>query len=136
VLTHDELDDKYSSDNALDAGHLIEIPPLSERQCGEFLQHLATKSRLPVAFNEIDDTLIAAVYLETQGIPGLMVVKLPALDEAIPGNHSLWILVAAVLGLIAIALGTQWFSASEYNLKRTPAPVVEQSVGNESGETK
>ena len=136
VLTHEELEAKYSSDNALDAGHLIEIPPLSERQCGEFLQHLATKSRLPVAFNEIDDTLIAAVYLETQGIPGLMVVKLPALDEAIPGNHSLWILVAAVLGLIAIALGTQWFSASEYNLKRTPAPVVEQSVGNESGETK
>ena len=133
VLTNDELDDKYGSDNALDAGLLIEIPPLSEQQCGEFLQHLATKSRTSVAFNENDDTLIAAVYLETQGIPGLMVVKLPPLDEAIPGNHSLGILVTAVLGLIALALGTQWFSASEYNLKRIPTPVVEQSVGSDRG---
>jgi DamX protein len=135
VLTHDELDDKYSSDNALDAGYLIEIPPLSEQQCGHFLQHLATKSRFPVAFNEIDDALIATVYLESQGIPGLMVDKLPALDEAMSGNHSLGILVVAVLGLIALALGTQWFSASEYNLKRMPAPVIEQSVGNKSSET-
>ena len=136
VLTHEELEAKYSSDNALDAGHLIEIPPLSEQQCGEFLQYLATKFRTPVAFNEIDDTLIAAVYLETQGIPGLMVVKLPALDETVPGNHSLWILLAAVAGLIALALATQWFSASEYNLKRTTAPVVEQPVGSESGVNK
>ncbi len=135
VLTHEELDDKYSSDNALDEGHLIEIPPLSQQQCGEFLQHLATKSRSPVSFNDIDDALIAAVYFETQGIPGLMVVKLPALEEAIPGNHSLWILVAAVIGLIALALGTQWFSASEYNLKRTTAPVVDKSVGSEHSET-
>jgi hypothetical protein len=44
-------------------------------------------------------------------------------------------LVVAVLGLIALALGTQWFSASEYNLKRMPAPVIEQSVGNKSSET-
>ena len=133
VLTNEELEAKYSSDNALDAGYLIEIPPLSEQQCGHFLQHLATKSRRPVAFNENDDTLIAAIYLETQGIPGLMVVKLPPLDEAIPGNHSLGILVTAVLGLIALALGTQWFSASEYNLKRISAPVVEQSVGSDRG---
>jgi DamX protein len=135
VLTNDELETKYSSDNALDAGYLIEIPPLSEQQCGHFLQHLATKFRTPIAFNEIDDTLIAAVYLETQGIPGLMVDKRPSLDEAISGNHSLGILVVAVLGLIALALGTQWFSSSEYNLKRTTAPVVEQSVGSDSGET-
>ena len=136
MLTHEELEAKYSSDNALDAGHLIEIPPLSEQQCGKFLQHLATNSRLTFAFNEIDDALIAAVYLETQGIPGLMVVKIPPLDEVIPGNHSLGILVAAVLGLIALALGTQWFSASEYNLNRMPAPVVEKSVGSESGVNK
>jgi len=135
VLTHEELEAKYSSDNALDAGYLIEIPPLSEQQCGHFLQHLATKSRFPVAFNEIDDALIATVYLETQGIPGLMVVKLPALDEVIPSNHSLGILVAAVAGLIALALGTQWYSASEHNLKRISAPVVEKSVGSEHGET-
>ncbi len=135
ALTHEELDAKYNSDNALDAGHLIEIPPLSEQQCGHFLQHLATKFRTPVAFNEIDDTLIAAVYLETQGIPGLIVDKLPVLDEAIPSNYSLGILMAAVAGLIALALGTQWFSTSEYNLKRMPAPVVEKSIGSVSSDT-
>ena len=43
VLTHDDLDVKITSDSAIDDCHLIEIPSLSEKQCGDFLQYLATK---------------------------------------------------------------------------------------------
>jgi DamX protein len=132
VLTHDELDLKNSSDNGLDDCHLIEIPPLSEQQCGVFLQHLAVKPRSPVAVNEINDAMIAAVYLETQGIPGLIIAQLPASNEARQAHHPLGILVAAVVGLIALALGTQWFSGSDYNLKRMSDLAISKSTGIEN----
>ena len=62
VLTHDELYEKNSSDNSIDHCHLIEVPPLSEKQCGEFLQNLATKSRSPVTFDKISDDMIETVF--------------------------------------------------------------------------
>jgi DamX protein len=116
VLTHDDLDVKNTSDSAIDNCHLIEIPPLSEKQCGEFLQYLATKPRPQVAFNEISDSMIEAVYRETQGIPGRIIAAVPSLEGVKQSNNSLWILVAAVAGLVALALGIQWFSGSEYNI--------------------
>jgi DamX protein len=128
VLTHDDLDVKNSSNNAIDDCHLIEIPPLSEHQCGEFLQYLATKPRSQVAFNEISDDMIESLYRETQGIPGRIIAELPTLEATKQSNNSLWILVAAVVGLVALALATQWFSASEYNLKPMPAPNVQKSA--------
>ena len=130
VLTHDELDLKNSSDSAIDDCHLIEIPPLSQKQCGEYLQHLATKTRSQIAFNEISDDMIEALYQQTQGIPSRIIAKLPALKNNARRDNSLRILVAAVVGLVVLALGTQWFSASEYNIKPTqlPAPVAHKSV--------
>ncbi|MFI3221231.1 MAG: AAA family ATPase, partial [Methylococcales bacterium] len=44
VLSHDDLAIKTHSDSAIEECHIIEIPPLSESQCGDFLQHLAIKS--------------------------------------------------------------------------------------------
>ena len=117
VLTHDELTDKNSSDNALDESYLIEIPVLSEQQCGGFLLYLAAKPRAQIAFNEINDDMIAAVYRETQGIPGRIVAGLPGFDDAKQSPDSLGILVAAVAGLVVLALCTQWYSASKYNIK-------------------
>ena len=125
VLTHDDLYVKNTSDSAIDDCHLIEIPPLSEKQCGEFLQYLATKPRSQVAFNEISDDMIEAIYRETQGIPGRIIAELPGLEGAKQSDNSLWILIAAVAGLVALALGIQWFSASEYNIKSMPTPVTE-----------
>lgn len=120
VLTHDDLYVKYKSDIAIDDCHLIEIPPLSEKQCGEFLQYLATNPRSHVALNNISDDMIEAVYRETQGIPGRIIAELPDLEETKQSDNSLWILVAAVAGLVTVALGIQWFSATEYNLKSKP----------------
>jgi DamX protein len=130
VLTHDELDLKNSSDSAIDDCHLIEIPPLSQKQCGEYLQHLATKTRSQIAFNEINDDMIEAVYQQTQGIPSRIIAELPAFNNNARRDNSLQLLVASVVGLVVLALGTQWFSASEYNIKPTQisAPFAHKSV--------
>jgi predicted AAA+ superfamily ATPase len=134
ALSHDDLHVKNSSDNAIDDCHLIEIPALSEKQCGEFLQYLATKPRSRIAFNEISDEMIASVYRESQGIPGRIIAEFPALKEIRQTDNSLGILVAAVIGLVVFALGVQWFSSSEYNIKPIiPAPDVQKSAGIESG---
>ncbi len=134
VLTHDDLYVKNTSDGEIDACHLIEIPPLSEKQCGEFLQYLATTPRSQVTFNEFSDGMIEAVYRETQGIPGRIIAKLPNLEGAKQSDNSLWILIAAVAGLVALALVIQWFSASKYNIKPMSAPAteVQKSIGNET----
>ena len=134
VLTHDDLYVKNTSDHAIENCHLIEIPPLSEKQCGEFVQHLVTKFRSQVCFNEFSDDMIEAIYLETQGIPGRVIAELPNLEGAKQCDNSLWILIAAVAGLVALALVIQWFSGSEYNIKLTPAPVIEvhKSTGSET----
>ncbi|OYV18203.1 MAG: hypothetical protein CG438_1125 [Methylococcaceae bacterium NSP1-1] len=134
VLTHDELYEKNSSDNAIDHCHLIEVPPLSEKQCGEFLQYSAIKSRSKITFDEISDDMIETVYRKTEGIPGLIIAELPGVNGTKQSDKSLWILVAAVAGLIALALIIQWYSASEYNIKPIPAPATDaqKPVGLES----
>ena len=138
TLSHDDLNVKNSSDSAIDGCHLIEIPPLSEKQCGELLQYLATKPRSRVAFDEISDDLIATVYRETQGIPGRIITESPALEGTKQRDNSQGILVASVVGLVVLALGIQWFSASEYNLKPILAPAqdVQKPVDTESSEKK
>ena len=123
ILTHDDLFLKNSSDSAIDDCHLIEIPPLSETQCGEFLQYLATKPRSKVAFNEIGDGMAEAIYRDTHGIPGRIVAKLPGFEAVKRSHNSLWNLVAAVAGLVVLALVIQWFSASKYNIKQMPIAV-------------
>ena len=135
VLTHDDLYVKNTSDHAIENCHLIEIPPLSEKQCGEFVQHLVTKFRSQVCFNEFSDDMIEAIYLETQGIPGRVIAELPNLEGAKQSNNSLWILIAAVAGLVALALVIQWFSGSEYNIKLTPAPVIDVHKSTDSETT-
>jgi len=134
VLTHDDLYIKNNSDSAVDDCYLIEIPPLSELQCGEFLQYLATKPRSSVTFNDINEVMIASVYHETDGIPGKIIAKLPGFEGAKKSDNSLGILVFSVAGLVALALGIQWYSGSKYNIKPTPnsATEVQKSADNKS----
>jgi DamX protein len=129
VLTHDDLEGKNTSDSAIDDCHLIEIPPLSEKQCGEFLHYLATKPHSQVTFTEISDGMIETIYHKTEGIPGRIIAELPGFESAKQSDKSLWILIAAVAGLVALALVIQWFSASKYNIKptSTPAPDAQSS---------
>jgi DamX protein len=112
----------------------LKFLPCQKKQCGEFVQHLVTKFRSQVCFNEFSDDMLEAIYLETQGIPGRVIAELPNLEGAKQSDNSLWILIAAVAGLVALALFIQWFSGSEYNIKLTPAPVIEvhKSTGSET----
>lgn len=79
VLTHDELAIKTRSDNAIEDCHIIEIPPLSEAQCGDFLQHLALKSTLKIPIHSITDSMIASLYQHTHGIPANIIDFVPLL---------------------------------------------------------
>jgi DamX protein len=135
VLTNDDLYVKYKSDSAVDDCSFIEISPFSERQCGEFLQHLAIQSNRPVSLNVANDEMLENIYRETEGVPARIIARLTAAvapEQATEqkSENSLPILVGAVAGLVVIALGIQWYSASDYNKKAilTSTAPVEQSV--------
>lgn len=101
VLTHDELAIKTCSDNALEDCHIIEIPPLSAAQCGDFLQHLALKSVLHIPLHDITDSMIANVYQQTHGIPANIIAQLPVLIQPPKANNINWrLLIFIVLGLL------------------------------------
>lgn len=134
VLTHDELHVKNRSDRVIDDCHFVEIPPLSEKQCGEFLQHLSTKSWTQISFNAINENMIEAVYRETHGIPGKIIAELPVLaSNPKPSVNARWILTAAVAGLISIALYVQW-ATSEQHIENNEVAI--SSVGSRGGNEK
>ena len=81
VLSHDDLAIKTHSDSAIEECHIIEIPPLSESQCGDFLQHLAIKSVFEVPVQGITDSMIASVYQQTHGIPEKIIAQLSSLNH-------------------------------------------------------
>jgi len=132
ALTHDELQVKRGSDRAIDDCHIVEIPPLSEKQCGDFLQHLSTKPYANLSFKAIGDNMIAHIYRETHGVPGRIIAEISGLSSgAKPGGKLKWILVLAVAAAIVIALGVQWLISSKNNDKKATAPVaVEQKADN------
>jgi len=112
VLTHDDLYLKNRTDRAIEDCHFVEIPPLSEKQCGDFLQHLAAKPTAQIPFNSISDALIEKIYRETHGIPGKIIAELPDLASSKSGPNPTMILVSAVAALVIIVLGVQWLSGS------------------------
>ncbi|MGR9046688.1 MAG: AAA family ATPase [Gammaproteobacteria bacterium] len=81
ALTQDELYVKSRSDRTVEDCHFIELPPLSEKQCGEFLWNLSGKPGAPVSFGAINDAMISHLYQETHGIPGRIMKELPHLSE-------------------------------------------------------
>lgn len=113
ALTHSELYLKNSTDPAVDDCYQIEIPPLSEKQCGEFLEYLSTLPQPRVQFNSINETSVADLYRETHGIPGNILNHLPQSDYTSKKDYSKVILILAVTGLIAVALGLQWWSSNK-----------------------
>jgi len=121
VLTHHELEQKSTSDTAINIASLIEIPALSAQQCTEFLYLMASAQKSAINVNDINAELISAVYQETQGIPGLITAKFPKNKDELNNTKSLKSLTLAVMILIVLALCTQWFSRSNYNIKRIAA---------------
>ena len=80
-LTQDELYIKSRSDRSVEDCHFIELLPLSEKQCRDFLQNLSGKPDAPISFNAVSDNMVEYVYRETHGIPGQIVAQLPRLSD-------------------------------------------------------
>lgn len=127
ALTHDELQVKRGTDRAVDDCHIIEIPTLSEKQCGDFLQHLSIKPNSNLAFKTISDGMIAHIYRETHGVPGRIIAEVSGLSNAKPSGRKLtWILLLVLAATVAIAVRTQWQLLPEDNNKAVIAP--EQAI--------
>jgi len=110
ALTPDELYLKNTSDSLVNECYVIEIPALSEKQCGEFLQMLASKPGGRISNTELNDTVTSAMYLKTHGVPGSIIASLPHIALTPKKDRTLTILIAAVILLVTLTLGIQWRS--------------------------
>jgi len=130
ALTHDELQVKRGSDRAVDDCHIIEIPPLSEKQCGDFLQDLSTKPYANLSFKAIGENMIAHIYRDTHGVPGRIIAEVSGLSGAKPSGKLKWILVLAVAAAIAIGFGVQLLSSKNKDKEVSAPAAVEQKADN------
>jgi DamX protein len=137
ALTHDELQVKRVSDRAIDDCHVIEIPSLSEKQCGDFLQHLSTLPYANVSFNAIGDNMVAHIYRETHGVPGRIIDKISGLSAGTkPGGKLKRVLVLAVASAFAIAVGIQWLISSKDSTSKATAFVEQKANSPEAAPPK
>ncbi|MGZ8184500.1 MAG: hypothetical protein ACXWT1_21360 [Methylobacter sp.] len=123
ALTHDELQMKRGSDRAVDDCHIVEIPPLSEKQCGDFLQYLSAKPSANVSFKAIGENMVAHIYRETHGVPGRIIDEISGASAAKQGGKLKWVLALSAAAALAIAFGVQWLVSPRNNAKEAIAPV-------------
>ena len=100
AMNHDQFHIKSGTDKRVEECHFIELPPLSKKQCGEFLQNLSAQPGAVVSFNAISDSLIEDLYRASNGIPGKILGQLPKLANYQAKKRSrvgLWLAVASVL---------------------------------------
>ncbi|KJV06664.1 AAA family ATPase [Methylocucumis oryzae] len=103
AMTPDDVHVKSSTDHLINDCHFVEIPPLSEPQCGVFLQQLAVKSWPQLPLGAINEELTRQVYTETHGIPGQIIAALPALTKRKRSISSFAWLMMAVVVLVGLA---------------------------------
>ena len=109
ALTPDELHIKNSSDKAVSDCHFIDLPPLTELQCGGFLRRLAGKSGAALPVDEISSPMIKNIYRESHGIPGKIIsmqkgqIKIP-----MPENQQWLYALAAGVFIAAIISFFLW----------------------------
>jgi DamX protein len=113
ALTHSEIYLKNDTDPGIDDCYQIDIPPLSEKQCGEFLELLSTSANPRIQFSAINESMVAVLYSETHGIPGKILDHLPPIENSKNLDYSKPVLIISVIGLIALALGVQWWSSNQ-----------------------
>jgi len=131
ALTHDELQVKRGSDRAIDDCHIVEIPPLSEKQCGDFLQYLSAKPYANLSFKAIGENMIAHIYRETHGVPGRIIAEISGLSSAKQHGKLKWVIALVVASAIVIAFGFQLLVSPAKNNKEIAAPAaVEHKAEN------
>lgn len=100
AMSYDEFHIKSGSDSQLENCHFIELPSLTKKQCGEYLQNLSAQPGAIVSFNAISEQLVDALYRDTHGIPGKILAELPKLSDyqnRRPSRMGLWLGIAVVL---------------------------------------
>ncbi len=81
AMDSEHLLDKTESDHAVEACHFIELPPLNQRQCFEYLQNQSVQPGSTLSFNAVNDALVEELYRKTEGVPGKLLAELPKLSQ-------------------------------------------------------
>ncbi len=105
-LTLDEIQFKKSSDRRIDDCHFIDIPPLTEKQCGVFLRSLSAQPGINLEFNNINEQLIEKIYKKTNGVPGEIIYEVSKENNfnIISKEKYKWIGLALIAALILTVL--------------------------------
>lgn len=108
AMNSDEFQTKSSSDKALDACHLIELPPLNQRQCLEYLQNLSAQPGTQLSFKAVTDELAEELFRQTQGIPGKLLAELPKVEyyQGKQRKLGLWLGVLVIVAAAGFAAYT------------------------------
>lgn len=128
VLTHDQLQLKHLSDPGIDDCHIVELSPLTEKQCGEFLQHLSAQTQDAITVDLQSEAALPEIFRHTHGIPSKIIEKYvvtPVKTEENPTR--LLLMVGSVL--IVIALASQWYSSTRTLVEVKTEPVVAKESG-------
>ncbi len=72
AMTHDQFQLKNLTDPALDDCKIVELPPLNQKQCGEYLQSLALKPKINLSLKTLNDAFVNDLYGESHGLPGVI----------------------------------------------------------------
>jgi DamX protein len=103
ALNNDALQARTASESAINDCHFIEVPPLNQRQCLEYLQNLSAQPNSPISFAAVTDALVESMYRKTLGVPGKILAEFPKLKHAKGPQTSkvgLW------LGIVGIVVAT------------------------------
>ena len=108
-MNYDEFQSKSGAEKGIetDACHFIELPPLNQRQCLEYLQNLSAQPGALLTFNAVTDALVDELYRHTQGIPGQLMAELPKLDQYQRRQNrrlGLWLGVVLLSSAAALAI--------------------------------
>jgi DamX protein len=123
VLTHDQWHIKNYSDPAIEDCHLVEARPLLQKECRDFILHLASFSSSRRYGNGLADDIIDSVYRGSHGIPAGIIAHFPEFNKPGEGIDPLAVLFVAVVCLVSLALYMQWYTASRPVHDKTLAAV-------------
>lgn len=126
-LTHDDLEIKKTTDQLIDGCHYIDIPPLTEKQCGVFLRNKSVQRDVAVSLSEVNEQLVRRIYHETHGVPGKIISELPMLSRKTQQSNYKW--MGAIVFIAAMVTGgIGYLIFDEDDSKKNMSKVVEGKI--------
>ena len=118
ALTHDQWHIKNCSDPEIESCYIVEMKPLDCKECRDFVKHLSSLTYASRFRNTLTDSMIDLIFLETHGIPSKILARFPEFNKSKESTDPLILLVLAVLALVFLALGVQWFTATRPGVEK------------------